>query len=193
MKRSRGSRTILTIIVTVLVIACIAVILGVAIMFSGAISVAATTPDWPVVAWALNTTMENSVKVHARDVIVPADYNNLDVQAGQDHYSRMCVPCHGAPGVESEWMGQGLQPYPPDLTSTANDWTPAEVFWIINNGIKMTGMPAAGPSHSESEVWNLAAFVKSLPEVTPEQYRAHGQPAGGDDAERNRPSGELNQ
>jgi len=177
--------------VTVLVIACIAVILGVAIMFSGAISVAATTPDWPVVAWVLNTTMENSVKMHARDVIVPADYNNLDVQAGQDHYSRMCVPCHGAPGMEPEWLGQGLQPYPPDLTSTADDWTPAEVFWIISNGIKMTGMPAAGPSHSENEVWNLAAFVKSLPEVTPEQYKAHGQPAGGDDAEQNHPSGEL--
>lgn len=176
----RGSRTILAVIVTFIVLVCIAVAVGLAVMFSGVISVAATTPDLPIVAWVLDTTMENSVEAHARDVIVPADYNSVDVHAGYDRYNTMCVFCHGAPGVEPRWVGEGLRPSPPNLAVTANDWMPAEVFWIVDHGIKMTGMPAMGPAYSEADVWKLTAFVKSLPRTTPEQYKAFGLPAGAD-------------
>jgi mono/diheme cytochrome c family protein len=174
----RGRRTILTVVVTIIALVCIAVVMGLAVMFSGVISVAATTPDWPIVAWVLDTTMEHSVEAHARDVIVAADYNSIDIHAGYERYNSMCVFCHGAPGVERRWVGESLSPYPPDLAVTANDWSPAQVFWIVDHGIKMTGMPAVGPSHSEAEVWTLAAFVKSLPKLTPEQYKAFGPPAG---------------
>jgi mono/diheme cytochrome c family protein len=186
----RGSRTILTVVVTIVVLVCIAVAVGFVVVFSGVISVAATTSDLPIVAWVLDTTMEHSVEAHARDVIVPADYSNADLRAGHHHYNSMCVFCHGAPGVERRWVGESLSPYPPDLTVAANDWTPAEVFWIIDHGIKMTGMPAMGPSHSESEVWTLAAFVKSLPKMTPEQYKAFGQSGEGGDTGQSRQAGE---
>ncbi len=189
----RGRRTILTIVVTFVVSVGIAVILGLVVVFSGVVNVAATTPDLPIVAWVLNTTMEHSVEAHARDVVVPADYSKPDIEVGRKHYGDICELCHGAPGVEPEWPGQGLQPYPPDLTRTADDWTPAEVFWIISNGIKMTGMPAAGPSHSDSEIWDLTAFVKSLPSMTPEQYGIRGQSAGSEPAEQNQPKGESGQ
>lgn len=174
----RGSRTILTIIVTIVVLVCIAVAVGFAVIVSGVISVAATTPDLPIVAWALDTTMTNSVQAHARDVIVPADYNNIDLHAGYDRFNDRCIFCHGAPGVEPRWLKKGLRPDPPNLTRTANDWTAAQVFWIVDHGIKMTGMPAAGPTYSEGEIWTLAAFVKTLPNLTPERYKAFGQPAG---------------
>jgi len=188
----RGSRTVFTIVVTIIVFVCIAVAVGFGIMFSGVISVAATTPDLPVVAWVLDNTMEHSVEAHARDVIVPAGYNNIDLRAGYDRFNEMCVFCHGAPGVEPRWLKKGLRPDPPNLAVTANDWTPAQVFWIVDHGIKMTGMPAMGSMYPEADVWTVAAFVKSLPKITSEQYKTFGQSAGGDNAGQNRRSGESN-
>jgi hypothetical protein len=48
--------------------------------------------------------------------------------------------------------------------------TPAQLFWIIKNGIKMTGMGSYGAVHKDEEIWNLVAFVQRLPKMTPEQY-----------------------
>lgn len=186
----RGSRTVLTVVVTIVVLICIVVGVGFAVMFSGVISVAATTPDLPIVAWVLDTTMVHSVKAHARDVIVPTDFNSADLRADHDRYHSMCVFCHGAPGVEPRWLNRGLRPDPPNLARTANDWTPAEVFWIVDHGIKMTGMPAMGSSYPEGQVWTLAAFVKALPTMTPEQYKAFGQPGEGGETGQNRQGGE---
>jgi mono/diheme cytochrome c family protein len=174
----RGSKTIPTVLVTVVVLGCLAAASGLAILYSGAISVAVITPDWPIVTRVLDTAKNRSVKAHARDVIVPADYKNIDIHAGHRRYNDMCVSCHGAPGVERSWVGEGLNPYPPSLEVTANHWTAAETYWIVDHGIKMTGMPAMGPSHAEAEVWTVAAFVRSLPGLTPEQYKAFGSPAG---------------
>ncbi len=185
----RGSRTILTVIISIIVLVCIAVAVGFAVMFSGVISVAATTPDLPIVAWVLDSTMEHSVEAHARDVIIPADYDKIDLRVGYDHFNEMCIFCHGAPGVEPQWLKKGLRPDPPNLTVTANDWTPAQIFWIVDHGIRMTGMPAMAPTHSEDEIWAVAAFVKLLPKLTPEEYKTFGQSAGGDSAEQNRRPG----
>jgi mono/diheme cytochrome c family protein len=50
--------------------------------------------------------------------------------------------------------------------------SPAEVYWIVKNGIRMTGMPAFGPTHDEATLWAITAFVKQLPTMTPQQYQA---------------------
>jgi mono/diheme cytochrome c family protein len=52
------------------------------------------------------------------------------------------------------------------------DWSTANLFWIVKNGIKMTGMPAFGPTHDDKTIWNIVAFVNQLPNMTAEQYRA---------------------
>ena len=44
------------------------------------------------------------------------------------------------------------------------------MFWIIKNGVKMTGMPSFGPSHKDDEIWKLVAFVQKLPKMKPEEY-----------------------
>ena len=53
-----------------------------------------------------------------------------------------------------------------------------ELFWVIKHGIKMTGMPAWGPTHSDDKIWAMVAFVKTLPDMTPAQYKAMQQQAG---------------
>jgi hypothetical protein len=63
-------------------------------------------------------------------------------------------------------------PKPPDLAhSQHHHRTPAEQFWIIKHGIKMTGMPGWGPSTPDREIWDVVAFLQALSGITPDQYR----------------------
>ena len=62
----------------------------------------------------------------------------------------------------------------------------AELCWVIKNGIRMTGMPAWGPTHDDAELWDIVAFVKTLPQTSAADYRALDSrlPVGHDDAEK---------
>ena len=91
----------------------------------------------------------------------------------------MCTGCHGAPGKPARAVGKGLSPRPPDLTEAVRTWDDGNLFWIIRNGIKMTGMPAFGQTHDDPSIWNIVAFVKKLPGMTSEQYQALQAQAGG--------------
>ena len=50
--------------------------------------------------------------------------------------------------------------------------TDGELFWIVQNGIRMTGMPAFGPTHKDEEIWKIVAFLRHLPALTPEEEKA---------------------
>jgi mono/diheme cytochrome c family protein len=177
MKRPRQT-IVITAIVTVVVVLVVLVLIGLIVIYSGAPNVAATDPHWPITAWILGTAMENSVRAAAADVSVPPDYNDIQMRVGYSRFSSMCLQCHGAPGMDRHWIGQGLTPEPPELSERAAKWSPAEIFWIVKHGIKMTGMPALAPTHSDDAIWTLAAFVERLPGMTPEEYQALGGPAG---------------
>lgn len=70
-----------------------------------------------------------------------------------------------------------IYPPAPDLTDRAvvAAWSDAELYWILKHGIKDTAMMALGPTHKEEDIWRVAAFVRQLPEMTPEQYQAMAQ------------------
>ena len=84
-------------------------------------------------------------------------------------YSEMCSGCHLAPGMKRTEISQGLYPRAPELRRKTG-LTPAEQFWVVKHGIKMTGMPAWGVTHDDDLLWDVVAFVRKLPELTPEQY-----------------------
>lgn len=92
-------------------------------------------------------------------------------------YRQMCQTCHGAPGHARSVVGEGLTPTPPHLREAATEWAPNEVFWILQEGIQMAGMPAFGPTHTPEELWEIVAFVEHLPEMAPERYEALTAPA----------------
>jgi mono/diheme cytochrome c family protein len=98
----------------------------------------------------------------------PTDDESL--RHGFGEYDEMCVVCHGAPGVRPQAIGRGLNPEPPDLAAPDAETNDAELFWIIDHGIKFTGMPGFGATHSKETVWALVAFVKRLPGMSPEEY-----------------------
>ena len=84
----------------------------------------------------------------------------------------MCRTCHGAPGKKPDpWQ---LYPPAPDLADAlrVTRWSDAEVFWIIKNGIKDTGMSAFGGSHDDDDLWALTAFVRQLQSLTADDYHA---------------------
>jgi hypothetical protein len=70
-------------------------------------------------------------------------------------------------------FSEGLRPDPPDLKDAVKDLTPAQIFWVVRNGINMTGMPGFGLVEApDQEIWTIAAFVKKLPDVSEADYKA---------------------
>lgn len=141
-------------------------------MYSGIFDISARIPHDPLTLWAMNTVRNNSIKHNADDNIKTPDLENPDlVKMGFVHYREMCAGCHGGPGVERSEIGQGLYPAAPSLAEVVNGWTPQQLFWITKNGLKMTGMPAFGITHTDDMIWAIIAFSKKLPTMTKEQYQ----------------------
>jgi mono/diheme cytochrome c family protein len=149
----------------------IAVLFGLAVTYSGAYNVAAVVPDPAIVRWLLSTNMQRSVVRHAQSVSAPAQLTEEQARKGIAIYKETCVYCHGAPGQDPGDIGKGLNPEPPYLPDTVARWSSAQLFWIIKNGIRMTGMASYGAVHNDDEIWSLVAFVQRLPNMTPEQFK----------------------
>lgn len=163
----------------VLVVLLILVVVGAVYIWSGAYNVAAVEPHSTAVAWLLETFRDRSIAAHSEDVQPPALTDPDLVRTGFQHYHSMCVICHGAPGQEPSEIGKGLNPAPPKLDAEAvQAWGDAELYWIIRNGIKMTGMPAFGATHGEEALWAIVAFLRRLPEMGPQEYSAMVEAAG---------------
>ena len=149
----------------------VAVLGGVAFVYSGAFEAGADVPHSPIVSKLLRTARDRSIEVRAKDIQVPnLDDQNL-IADGAGHYSEMCTGCHLAPGKKDTEIRRGLYPQPPNLTETRNV-NPAETFWTIKHGIKMSAMPAWGATHDDQAIWGIVAFLRKLPGMTPEQYQA---------------------
>ena len=154
-------------------LAIIVAIAAAVFFFGGFWSVAESQDDPAIVSWALASVRSASVARHATEV-PPA---NLDepatVQAGARAYATIgCVNCHGGPGVKWAKFSEGLKPVPADLVKMAKARTPSELFWVIKNGVKFTGMPSFGlAGASDQDIWSIVAFVHKLPTVTEADYK----------------------
>jgi mono/diheme cytochrome c family protein len=111
-----------------------------------------------------------SIKVHAAGVVAPPGLDDpARILIGVAHFAAHCAICHGAPGVPKGDIARGLYPSPPDLAKAAPPYSPAELFWILKHGIKMTGMPAWS-DHSDEELWATVAFLEKLPGMSEPDY-----------------------
>lgn len=153
--------------------------IGLVIVYRGAYNVAATEEHASFTRWAFDTTFQNSVERRAADIAPPSGITPEMIEAGATAYKSMCEHCHAGPDVERAEWASGMRPRPPHLTEAAADWSLREVFWLVRHGVKMSGMPAFGPTHDDQAIWSITAFVKELPAMTPERYAALGERAGG--------------
>ena len=146
-------------------------------------SVAGTAADPSLVAWALAHVRTTSIERQAKENPPLSLDDSAIVQGAHAFSERGCVHCHGGPGVEWSKFSEGLNPGPPDLKDVVGDMLPQELFWVIKNGIKMTGMPSFGaqdPPMPDQEIWTVVAFLKKLESVSDEDFKAwSAAPPGG--------------
>ncbi len=100
---------------------------------------------------------------------IPASPDNL--RDARLHFADHCTVCHGNEGTGDTPIGKGLYPKPPDLRAEdTQKLSDGELFWIIENGVRFTGMPAFGGSHgSEEDSWKLVRFIRHLPQLSTDE------------------------
>ncbi len=138
-----------------------------AMILTGNFSMSATSKPTLMEQKAGSWAWLQSAKKNAPKVKNPSIDDPSALDEGLDHYKENCVVCHGAPGVESGEIGKGLNPPAPVLDlPVVQQLTDGELFWTIKNGIRMSGMPAFGPTHLDDEIWSIVTFVRHLPQLT---------------------------
>jgi mono/diheme cytochrome c family protein len=139
---------------------------------AGVYDVSATDEHLAPTYWLLDTAMRRSVRQRAAQISVPDLGQPGQVRRGHALYRQHCVQCHGAPGVAPEPFALGMTPAPANLAYTARAWSPAEVFWVVKQGLKMTGMPAWKHRLVDDDIWAIVGFMRELPKLSPEEYRS---------------------
>ena len=121
--------------------------------------------------------VDRSVKMRATKETNPFASDSAAVASGLDYFRKNCLMCHGAPGVPGTDFSMGLNPSAPSLDKGSKDTPDGELFWIIKHGIRMTPMPAFGPTRTDEEIWKLVAFIRHLPDLTAQERDTLGAAA----------------
>ncbi len=140
----------------------------------GRYDVSATKPDPAVINMILHNIAERSIKRNSANLRVPSDVDDENIYVrGFKEYEGMCVQCHGAPGVEPSPTGKGLFPPPPKFPEEKlYEYSLKNIFWVTKNGVKMTGMPAYGPTHEDETIWAIAIFLDKSRDLSEAEYRS---------------------
>ena len=139
---------------------------------SGRMDIAATGEHNALTSRLIQGARQAAVSRSARDIEVRLpDLDNQDVLfeavAGFDD---MCAVCHTPPGGSPTAVARGLNPPATDLAWSGANRSPAELLWVTRHGIRMTGMPAWGPTHSDAELWPIVALITRFPDFADEDY-----------------------
>jgi mono/diheme cytochrome c family protein len=150
----------------------LAVIVGFMFIWFGVFNVSASDKHWAITNTFLELVRNRSISARAETLKVPNLADTMRIKRGAANYDAMCAQCHLAPGVDSSELYEGLNPKPPILYKDANFANkPNEIFWVIKNGIKMTGMPAWGINNSDEQIWDMIALTSALDNMTATQYK----------------------
>lgn len=120
--------------------------------------------------WSVETALANA----AKDVVIPMEAQKLSnplpstpetADAGKQIYTQSCAVCHGADGRGHTDLGRDMYPPAMDLNSPhVQHWKDADLFWIVQNGVRLTGMPSWKSVLSEQDTWKVVTFMRSLPQ-----------------------------
>jgi len=160
-------KTIRAFIRTVLVLAVVVIGAAIAYAYSGHYDISVGSGHMPWTNWYLETLRHRAIESRAADIDVPDLEGAQMFEAGAIVYDQSCAGCHGRPGREPS---DGFEPRPPALTRGQSD--PAELFWVVRNGIKMSAMPRIGENRvPDEQVWQIAAFLQDASRLTEGEYR----------------------
>ncbi|BDA83018.1 cytochrome c [Aureimonas sp. SA4125] len=149
------------------------VLMALVVGWSGLVSISASSGHYSPVSWFLHWTMRNAVATQALSVEVPEGLDLADptlVRRAAGHFATECAFCHGAPGIAQSPTTAAMMPPPPRLEGQVGRWSDPELFWIVQHGIKYSGMPAWVSQERPDEAWAMAAFLRALPSLSPADY-----------------------
>lgn len=125
--------------------------------------------------------LESNLAMSALDSSIPSRYSKMknplaavDMKDAAGHYEEHCAVCHGDDGSGRTKFHGTMDPAPTDLRSDdTRDMSDGELYWIVKNGVRWSGMPAFGaPGDNDAHAWKIVAFVRHLPSLTPEELNA---------------------
>ena len=136
-------------------------------------------------AWAARSARHLLIPLAARRRPNPSPATPERLEHAKDHFLDHCAPCHGSDGRGDTPLGHGLQPRVPDLRLAATqELSDGELFWIIENGVRLTGMPAFAKDSSDDEhAWQLVHWIRRLPELSAAEVEQMEREAGAAHAE----------
>ena len=143
-----------------------------AFVSSGAYDIGADDHHTKPVTAIIETLRERSISARADSIELPRGglEDPAGVAAGATRYSQFCVGCHLAPGITKSALRPGLYPHAPNLAQ--EDLLDArKAFWTVKHGIKMSAMPAWGKSLDDATIWEIVAFIRQMPTMSPETYQ----------------------
>jgi mono/diheme cytochrome c family protein len=159
-----------------------------AVLWTGSFNVAASAAPGKLEESLARMAIDRAVARRAPKTANPMAASPDALRVGLSHYRENCLGCHGASGVDAAEYGQGLNPPAPDLSlPRVLRRTDGELYWIVSNGLRMTGMPAFSPTHNEEELWKMVAFVRHLPELSADEEKSLAAGAEGADHHHDEP------
>lgn len=162
-------------VVTIVLLIVIVCVVAYASVSQGGLSADAT--PGPVERTIAGRLVQLSIPADSRNQANPFAANAEAWRDAADHFGDHCATCHGKDGRGHTDIGQYMYPKVPDLSSqTTQQMTDGALFYIIQNGVRWTGMPGWQKEHSPEETWKLVSFVRhvpSLPLAEPEESHEH--------------------
>lgn len=157
----------------------LAALVAVGFVYSGVYPIGADQPHWAVTERAVEVLRDRSIEQSAAGITVPQLDDPARIRRGAMHYAQMCSSCHLTPGMRDTELRKGLYPQPPDLARHGVH-DPAQAFWVIKHGVKMSAMPAWGRSHDDAAMWDMVAFLRELPKLDEKSFEEMAGSAGDD-------------
>jgi mono/diheme cytochrome c family protein len=147
---------------------------GVAILMGSMIRYGFSAHDQPTMVEEMlaRTVRRWAAPADLRDMKNPIPLTSEALASARAHWADHCASCHGNDGKGQTQMGTHLYPKAPDMTlAKTQELSDGDLFSIIENGIRMTGMPGWGDGTAESAKgsWELVHFIRHLPKVTPQE------------------------
>ncbi len=154
-------------------LATAAVLAGVVFFVAAPLNVAARIGPFPGVAWVIHTYMQHWTRSWSMGIEQPGFVDLSDpelIRLGAGHFESGCAPCHGAPGRERNPLVKLMEPAPPDLEEHLPEYDARQLYWIVWNGIRYTGMPGWAGDHRQDEVWAVVAFLEKYRDLDAPGY-----------------------
>ena len=152
----------------VAIIVLVAIVIAAEVIIVIQHGVSARTPPTASEEMLATTVRHLAIPAFARKTRNPLPVTAASLAEARDHFADHCASCHGNDGSGKTEVGENLYPHAPDMREERTQkLTDGEIFYIIRNGVRMTGMPAWGDQHDAADNWKLVHFIRHLPKITP--------------------------